>query len=41
MQYLPGHNGHVVSNKFYAGFEILDGGKLDEFLEHTTRNGTT
>jgi hypothetical protein len=38
MQYLPGRNGHVVRNKFYVGFEILDGGKLNEFLECTTRN---
>jgi hypothetical protein len=41
MQYLPGRNGHVVPNEFYAGFEILDGGKLDEFLERTTRNGAS
>ncbi|KAJ7660020.1 hypothetical protein B0H14DRAFT_3701557 [Mycena olivaceomarginata] len=30
MQYLPGRNGH-----------ILDGGKLDDFLERTTRNGAS
>jgi hypothetical protein len=41
MQYLPGRNGHVVPNEFYAGFDILDGGKLDEFLERTTRNGAS
>ncbi|KAJ7849458.1 hypothetical protein B0H13DRAFT_1906139 [Mycena leptocephala] len=41
MQYIPGRNGHVVPNEFYAGFDILDGGKLEEFLEHTTRNGAS
>jgi hypothetical protein len=41
MQYIPGRNGHVVPNEFYAGFDILDGGKLEEFLERTTRNGAS
>ncbi|KAF7341573.1 hypothetical protein MSAN_02054300 [Mycena sanguinolenta] len=41
MQYVPGRNGHVVPNEFFAGFGILDGGKLDEFLERTTRNAAS
>ncbi|KAJ6572246.1 hypothetical protein B0H19DRAFT_1231773 [Mycena capillaripes] len=41
MQYIPGRNGHVVPNEFYAGFDILDGGKLEEFLERTTRNSAS
>jgi hypothetical protein len=41
MQYFPGPNGHVVPNEFYAGFNILEGGKLTEFLERTTRNGAS
>ncbi|KAK6977142.1 hypothetical protein R3P38DRAFT_2582264 [Favolaschia claudopus] len=39
MQYIPGRNGHVVPNEFFAGYEILEGGKLDEFLERTTKDG--
>lgn len=41
MQYIPGRNGHVVHNEFYAGFDILESGKLAEFLERTTRNGAS
>ncbi|KAJ6626497.1 hypothetical protein B0H10DRAFT_2429883 [Mycena sp. CBHHK59/15] len=40
MQYVAGRNGHVVPNEFYGGIDILAGGKLDEFLERTTRDGT-
>lgn len=39
MQYVPGRNGHVVANEFNAGYDILEGGKLAEFLERTTRDG--
>jgi hypothetical protein len=41
MEYLPGRNGHVVPNEFYRGFNVLEGGKLAEFLERTTRNGAS
>ncbi|KAJ7306175.1 hypothetical protein DFH08DRAFT_976105 [Mycena albidolilacea] len=39
MQYIPGRSSHVVPNEYYAGFNILDGGKLAELLERTTRDG--
>ncbi|KAJ7855692.1 hypothetical protein B0H13DRAFT_1902969 [Mycena leptocephala] len=39
MEYIPGRNGHVVPNEYTTGFDILAGGKLEEFLERTTRNG--
>ncbi|KAJ6601701.1 hypothetical protein DFH09DRAFT_969262, partial [Mycena vulgaris] len=39
MQYTAGRNSHVVPNEFSAGFDILESGKLAEFLERTTRDG--
>jgi hypothetical protein len=39
MQYIPGRSSHVVPKEYYTGFNILDGGKLAEFLERTTRDG--
>lgn len=40
MRFVPKRKGHVVGNEFQAGYDILAGGKLNDFLERTMRDGS-